>query len=153
MLSSSTRKSTNNAGNALKQQIALMLSQRLLPVAIRKNTLDNQTQMDLQRGSHSFIKTEEYLVYIPSDADSAMAKSIQTMQGQIRDLDVSNKEQLVALEMSEDQLKAAHKRHINLLHQYNELKDVVQAMIGRVAHARGVKAADLYENYGLSLGD
>ncbi|XP_069800054.1 DNA repair protein SWI5 homolog, partial [Dendropsophus ebraccatus] len=43
--------------------------------------------------------------------------------------------------------------HISLLHEYNELKDTGQMLLGRLAVLRGVTTKDLYAEFGLDLED
>eukprot|EP00105_Crassostrea_gigas_P017635 XP_011435487.1 PREDICTED: DNA repair protein SWI5 homolog [Crassostrea gigas] len=43
--------------------------------------------------------------------------------------------------------------HIDKLHQYNELKDCAQMVLGRIAVLEGVKTKDLYPRYNLDLED
>ncbi|XP_069604195.1 DNA repair protein SWI5 homolog [Ranitomeya imitator] len=43
--------------------------------------------------------------------------------------------------------------HISLLHEYNELKDTGQMLLGRLAAVRGVTTKDLYAEFGLDLDD
>ncbi|XP_068105902.1 DNA repair protein SWI5 homolog [Hyperolius riggenbachi] len=43
--------------------------------------------------------------------------------------------------------------HISLLHEYNELKDTGQMLLGRLAILRGVTTKDLYSEFGLDFED
>jgi hypothetical protein len=45
------------------------------------------------------------------------------------------------------------KTHIKLLHDYNDIKDVGQALIGMIADNRGVRIGELYEEFGVDLKD
>ncbi|CAG7847335.1 SubName: Full=Uncharacterized protein {ECO:0000313/EMBL:CCA67688.1} [Serendipita indica DSM 11827] len=44
-------------------------------------------------------------------------------------------------------------RHIKLLHDYNESKDAAQALMGKLAIAKGTTVTRLHEKYQLSLRD
>ncbi|EJU04156.1 hypothetical protein DACRYDRAFT_105225 [Dacryopinax primogenitus] len=48
---------------------------------------------------------------------------------------------------------AAIKEHIALLHQYNELKDATQIMIGKMATMKDTTVRKLHEDYGLTSDD
>lgn len=45
------------------------------------------------------------------------------------------------------------KRHIKLLHDYNDIRDVGQALVGMIADNRGVRIGELYEEFGVGLKD
>jgi hypothetical protein len=47
------------------------------------------------------------------------------------------------------------KTHILLLHQYNEIRDVGQGLMGMVAENRGVRISELYVEgeFGVGVGD
>ena len=43
--------------------------------------------------------------------------------------------------------------HIRLLHQYNEIRDVAQSLMGIIAEQRGVRVLDIYKDFGIGDGD
>ncbi|CAD6499746.1 BgTH12-03854 [Blumeria graminis f. sp. triticale] len=43
--------------------------------------------------------------------------------------------------------------HIELLHAYNEIRDVGQGLIGMLAEQQGVRIGSLYENFGVGIKD
>ncbi|KAH9828268.1 Swi5 [Teratosphaeria destructans] len=45
------------------------------------------------------------------------------------------------------------KEHISLLHKYNEIKDIGQGLMGLIADKRGVRIADVMEDFGVSEKD
>ena len=45
------------------------------------------------------------------------------------------------------------KRHIGLLHAYNEIKDVGQGLIGLIADSRGVRVKEVMEEMGVREKD
>jgi len=45
------------------------------------------------------------------------------------------------------------KRHISLLHDYNEAKDATQVLIGKLAQMKGVTIRQIHEDLGLPLTD
>lgn len=55
-----------------------------------------------------------------------------------------------------DIIKAANsivKEHIKLLHEYNELKDVGQGLMGLIADQRGVRIIEVQEDFGMDAKD
>lgn len=50
---------------------------------------------------------------------------------------------------SEDELQD----HIQKLHDYNEIKDIGQILLGKIAEFEGVTTSSLYERFDLSLND
>ncbi|KAJ5693407.1 Swi5-domain-containing protein [Penicillium macrosclerotiorum] len=70
----------------------------------------------------------------------------------------TQKAQLEA-EIEECRVKLSHdpsktvKRHIHLLHEYNEVKDVAQGLMGLIAEAQGVQCADVQREYGVREQD
>jgi hypothetical protein len=62
----------------------------------------------------------------------------------------------VDIEDTDVLMKEAHKiikQHINLLHEYNEIKDVAQGLIGMIADQRGVRVVDCQSEFGVDAGD
>ncbi|XP_066466962.1 DNA repair protein SWI5 homolog [Tiliqua scincoides] len=57
--------------------------------------------------------------------------------------------QLLAEGYTVDELDA----HIALLHEYNEMKDTGQMLLGKLAVIRGVTTKELYPEFGLDLSD
>lgn len=45
------------------------------------------------------------------------------------------------------------KKHIKLLHDYNDIRDVGQGLVGMIADNRGVRIGELYEEFGVGLTD
>ncbi|RDL39318.1 uncharacterized protein BP5553_03658 [Venustampulla echinocandica] len=45
------------------------------------------------------------------------------------------------------------KSHIKLLHDYNDIRDVGQGLIGMIADNRGVRVGELYKEFGVGLKD
>ncbi|KAK3629238.1 hypothetical protein LTR56_005114 [Elasticomyces elasticus] len=48
---------------------------------------------------------------------------------------------------------AVIKEHIGLLHRYNEIKDIGQDLMGLIADQRGVRIAEVMEEFGLASKD
>lgn len=45
------------------------------------------------------------------------------------------------------------RRHIKLLHDYNDIRDVGQGLVGMIADNRGVRIGELYDEFGVGLKD
>ncbi len=58
-------------------------------------------------------------------------------------------EGLAADSYCEDELQV----HIDKLHEYNEMKDTGQLLLGKIAEVEGTTTATLYEKFGLELDD
>nr|XP_046230211.1 DNA repair protein SWI5 homolog [Scatophagus argus] len=43
--------------------------------------------------------------------------------------------------------------HIDKLHEYNDIKDIGQLLLGRIAALKGTTTRDLYSHFGLELDD
>lgn len=69
-----------------------------------------------------------------------VARELQEVEAEIREL---------SRDCSEEELQ----RHIEKLHEYNEMKDVGQMLIGRLAELQGTTTNALYGQFGLSLED
>lgn len=49
--------------------------------------------------------------------------------------------------------EATVKRHIKTLHEFNEIRDIAQGLIGLIAESRGVRVHDVYPEFGLDSDD
>lgn len=52
-----------------------------------------------------------------------------------------------------DNAKTVTKRHITLLHEYNEIKDVAQGLMGLIAEQRGARIIEVQEEFGMDPKD
>ncbi|XP_046845914.1 DNA repair protein SWI5 homolog [Xenia sp. Carnegie-2017] len=55
----------------------------------------------------------------------------------------------IGIEYSEDELQL----HIDRLHEYNDIKDLGQLLLGKLAECQGKTTKMLYEEYGLDVND
>lgn len=96
-----------------------------------------------------------YLAYIPSRTDLSTINAIHQVNAQVKELELANASAISgnATCKTVKDVQMTIKRHIDLLHRYNEIKDTVQAMMGKVAYTRGLMTADLYTDYGLEIDD
>ncbi|KAL4909475.1 hypothetical protein BDW74DRAFT_146653 [Aspergillus multicolor] len=89
--------------------------------------------------------------------DSQKDKKLATLRTSITDLE----SQTAKLEAQIADIRAklkndpsdTVKRHIRLLHEYNEIKDVGQGLMGLIADARGVRQIDVQKEFGVGLKD
>ncbi|CAG5122415.1 unnamed protein product, partial [Candidula unifasciata] len=72
---------------------------------------------------------------------TALKKTLQETDAEIHSLETAG--------YRETELQS----HIEKLHEYNEIKDVGQMVLGRIAVIQGVQTKDLYERYGLKFSD
>ncbi|XP_015236500.1 PREDICTED: DNA repair protein SWI5 homolog [Cyprinodon variegatus] len=79
---------------------------------------------------------------------------------------VSPEEEVAELQRKKEQLESEIARlekegyrveeldqHIDKLHEYNDIKDIGQSLLGRIAALRGTTTRDLYTHFGLELED
>lgn len=72
------------------------------------------------------------------------------------ELERSLRDQLRAVDAELKSLTRTKSRvdhHIRVLHEYNEIKDVVQALMGKCAELEGRTTRDMYDKFGLQLDD
>lgn len=65
--------------------------------------------------------------------------------------------QSASAEMTDSEIMAAAnrivKKHIKLLHEYNEIKDVGQGLMGLIAEQRGARIVEIQDEFGISPKD
>jgi hypothetical protein len=152
------RKSLPAPVNLLRQRIATRLVEQdtndPLPIAIPAASIDESTKALLLRECHlAEDGNNEYLLYSPSSEDLKTISNLRGMHAEANKIQASNQELLQKLGMTQAQVGTVQKRHIVLLHKYNEIKDVVQAMIGMIAQHRGMMVSELYDSFDLDLND
>ncbi|XP_034481707.1 DNA repair protein SWI5 homolog [Drosophila innubila] len=62
----------------------------------------------------------------------------------------NSKIQNIKSSKSDEQQK---QKHLQLLHEYNDLKDATQTVLGALAQAKGLPVKDMYKMYNLPKGD
>ncbi|KAL1288511.1 SWI5 [Ovibos moschatus] len=88
----------------------------------------------------------------PGQADRASEDSLQLDIQKLKEKkDMLDKEisQLLSEGYSVDELED----HISQLHEYNDIKDAAQMLLGRLAVIRGVTTRELYPEFGLDMND
>lgn len=86
------------------------------------------------------------------------AKKIAALEAKNAALEVQIQETEESCRKVEAQLKnkdsqATVKAHIKLLHDYNEIRDVGQGLMGLIADNRGVRVRDVYRDFDVGEGD
>ena len=94
------------------------------------------------RLSHKYDETEIKGV----QSSEQLSRDVEKLKTQLKDID-GNIEELTANGCHEDELKL----HIDALHEYNEIKDVGQMLLGKIAEVEGTTTTALYERFGLDL--
>jgi len=76
-----------------------------------------------------------------------LAKQVVLLQEQIQEKDKEINE--LSKEYSEDELQ----KHIDMLHEYNEMKDIAQMVIGKLAEVNGTTTKEMYTTFNLDVND
>ncbi|PKY05406.1 putative DNA repair protein Swi5/Sae3 [Aspergillus campestris IBT 28561] len=84
-------------------------------------------------------------------------KKLTTLQTSIATLESQTAELEAQLLKTKSQLKndpsITVRRHIRLLHDYNEIKDIAQGLMGLLADARGERQIDVQRGFGVGDRD
>ncbi|CAN9504956.1 unnamed protein product [Ophioblennius macclurei] len=104
-----------------------------------------RTPFSKSKGVHSHFKSPLQVSESARISAAEEAAELQRRRAQL-DAEIS---QLEAEGYSVEELD----RHIDMLHEYNDIKDVGQTLLGRIAALRGTTTRDLYAHFGLDLDD
>jgi len=74
-------------------------------------------------------------------------ETLQSCKDESTDPHVLNEEAVMAA------ARAITKRHISLLHTYNEIRDIGQGLMGLIADSRGVRIKEVQEEFGIDAKD
>ncbi|KAJ5722829.1 DNA repair protein SWI5 [Penicillium malachiteum] len=81
----------------------------------------------------------------------------ETVQASISELQAQEAELEREIAKTKSELKndpnETVQRHIRLLHEYNEIKDVAQGLMGLIADAKGVRVVEIHKEYGVNEKD
>jgi DNA repair protein Swi5/Sae3 len=97
------------------------------------------------------------LAHLTSEQQIQRDKKIKALQASIADLHSQTAQ--VEAQIAEIKGKLKHdpsttvKRHIRLLHEYNEIKDIGQGLMGLIADARGMRQVDVQRDFGVGDRD
>ena len=75
-----------------------------------------------------------------------LSRDVEKLKTQLKEID-RNIEELTASGCRDDELQL----HIDALHEYNEVKDVGQMLLGKIAEIEGTTTTALYKRFGLEL--
>ncbi len=67
--------------------------------------------------------------------------------------DTLRSDPVLSLLLRNKDTQATVKAHIKLLHDYNEIRDVGQGLMGIIADTKGVRVRDVYQDFGVGEGD
>ncbi|OQD70496.1 hypothetical protein PENDEC_c023G06235 [Penicillium decumbens] len=81
---------------------------------------------------------------------NSLRESIAQLEGQKFQMEVELEEIMSKLQQDPS---VTVNRHIRLLHEYNEIKDAAQGLIGLIADARGVRQVEVEREFGVKEGD
>lgn len=84
---------------------------------------------------------------VPNDDLQTMKKEVENLKSKLTE--INEEIALLASSYSEEELQL----HIQKLHEYNEIKDTGQILLGKIAEFEGVTTSSLYERFDLSLDD
>ncbi|MCJ1349736.1 hypothetical protein MMC31_007977 [Peltigera leucophlebia] len=79
---------------------------------------------------------------------ASLEARIVALEGQIADIKAQEAEISAKLKFSHP-ASTTVQTHISLLHTYNEIRDIASGLMGIIADNRGVRARDIYEEYGV----
>lgn len=87
-------------------------------------------------------------------ASLATLPAIQMLmeENQSSDVDMSNDDEHTEADITSAANKMV-KEHIKLLHEYNELKDIGQGLMGLIADQRGVRIVEVQDEFGIDAND
>ncbi|KAF8428633.1 Swi5-domain-containing protein [Tirmania nivea] len=92
-------------------------------------------------------------------AKQARDRRVESLKSQVESLQKQLDEVIAKQDDVNSKLKdptnpeATVKRHIKTLHEFNEIRDVAQGLLGLIADSRGVRVQDVYPEFGLDSDD
>lgn len=135
--------STAAASQPQLQPTASQASEPTLPRPAAKLTPQEITLAELKAQKAALLAS---LVALP-------AIQVLIEENQCSDIDMSDDD---GEPTDDDTMAAANKmvkEHIKLLHEYNELKDVGQGLMGLIADQRGVRIVEVQDEFGIDAED
>ncbi|KAL6045819.1 swi5-like zinc finger protein [Balamuthia mandrillaris] len=110
-----------------------------------------------EEGEHHAARARKAKAEQPGDGDDAgdgrfseeQEQALQALRDRIKEL----QDQVQARAEEEKMYDAEAKDYMEALHQYNELKDIGQMLMGKLATLEGLLTRDLYVRYDLKWED
>jgi len=130
--SKTTRKRSSNARSVLRQRATLAFKS---PAKLGPTSGSSQRSCQNRKTSPDTINLEA----VARDV-LKLKNQVEAARREIRDL---------SEDYHEDELQA----HIDKLHEYNEVKDMGQILLGKIAEVEGTTTAAVYERFGLDFAD
>ncbi|RUO96543.1 hypothetical protein BC936DRAFT_141863, partial [Jimgerdemannia flammicorona] len=93
------------------------------------------------------------LVGVFVSGQAKLEDDIATLENKLRGLQDEYHQIKSALSLSDDAADNLVDEHIRRLHEYNEIKDVGQMLLGKVAATEGTTIKKMYERFGVDLDD
>ncbi|PFX25679.1 DNA repair protein SWI5 homolog [Stylophora pistillata] len=128
---------TKNNGGTPKQRT------NTTPGAFRKQPFRSSSK--LRQPFKSPIQTRQQTTSLEDEA--SLVKEIETLKAKLEILDNEIKD--LSEEYSEKELQ----QQIQMLHEYNEIKDVGQLLLGKLAEIDGTTTRAMYQEFGLDTDD
>ncbi|TKA72989.1 hypothetical protein B0A49_03066 [Cryomyces minteri] len=122
-----------------------------LPSARDKRLLTLQTRLTTLRTTHSTLiaQRDALISSIPTTPTANPSAATTTITTTNNMAETTAEATTAALHTA----AALVKRHIKLLHDYNEIKDIGMGLLGLIADQRGVRIREVQEEFGLEGDD
>ncbi|PRP74664.1 hypothetical protein PROFUN_13711 [Planoprotostelium fungivorum] len=95
------------------------------------------------------VSPQKKSLVISNDQREQLLQRCQAAHTQLTDIKI----RLERKRKIADEVETLHKRHLQMLHDYNDAKDAGQMLLGRLAVMEGLTTKDMYQQYGLELED
>nr|XP_061800659.1 DNA repair protein SWI5 homolog [Nerophis lumbriciformis] len=111
----------------------------------RRDMLNDRTSFSKSNKVHSNFKSPGHVTKI---SKASLEEEVEDLERRQMQLDA----EIAQLELEGYKVEELND-HIDMLHEYNDIKDIGQSLLGRLATLRGTTTRDLYSHFGLQLDD